>query len=178
MFCTVEVVRKNETPAVPAVTSKPSQAVPIDDIDRVLLDQLARDGRITNNALAAIAGIAPSTCLGRVRSLVERGVIRGFHADIDPAALGRNLQAMIAVRVHGNARQHLAQFGEQLSELDEVLNVYFIAGADDYLIHVATANTDGLRVFVLNHLSAHPAVASTETILIFEHVRPRNRIFP
>jgi DNA-binding Lrp family transcriptional regulator len=173
MFCTVEAVWKNEPPAVAAIPNKPSQVVPIDDIDRVLLDQLARDGRMTNNALAAIAGIAPSTCLGRVRSLVERGVIRGFHADINPAALGRNLQAMIAVRVHGTARAHLAEFGEQLSELDEVLNVYFIAGADDYLIHVATANTDELRVFVLNHLSAHPAVASTETILIFEHVRPR-----
>jgi DNA-binding Lrp family transcriptional regulator len=175
------VVRKSDSSlgvpiAVPP--NPPRSAVPIDDIDRILLDQLARDGRMTNSALADVAGIAPSTCLGRMRALVERGVIRGFHADIDPAALGRNLQAMIAVRVHSNARPHLAEFGDQLSELDEVLNVYFIAGADDYLIHVATADTEGLRVFVLNHLSANPAVASTETILIFEHLRPRTRTMP
>lgn len=149
---------------------------PIDEIDRILLDQLARDGRMTNNALAAAAGIAPSTCLGRVRALVERGVIRGFHAEIDPAALGRSLQAMIAVRVHADARKHLAEFGDHMATFDEVLNVYFIAGADDYLIHVATANSDELRRFVLEHLSAHPAVASTETILIFEHTRAQSRI--
>lgn len=176
IFDRVGLVRKIDSPigpAIGAVRTAPRPTVQLDDIDRILLDQLARDGRMTNSALADVAGIAPSTCLGRVRSLVERGVIRGFHADIDPAALGRNLQAMIAVRVQANARPHLAEFGEQLAELDEVLNVYFIAGADDYLIHVATADTEGLRVFVLEHLSAHPAVASTETILIFEHVRPR-----
>ncbi|WP_072686876.1 Lrp/AsnC family transcriptional regulator [Rhodococcus marinonascens] len=148
-------------------------APPLDDIDRILLDRLSRDARIPNNALAAAAGIAPSTCLGRVRSLVDRGVIRGFHADIDPAALGRDLEAMIAVRVLAGARKSLGALSTQLVALDEVLDVYFIAGADDYLIHVATQNSGELRNFVLEHLSAHPAVASTETILIFEHVRPR-----
>ncbi|WP_309234827.1 Lrp/AsnC family transcriptional regulator [Nocardia sp. XZ_19_385] len=161
---------------LPPAPSRPRTPVPIDDIDRVLLDHLARDGRMTNNALAAAAGIAPSTCLGRVRSLVERGVIRGFHAEIDPGALGRGLQAMISVRLHSNSRKHLAEFGQQLSVLQEVLNVYFIAGGDDYLIHVATADTEELRGFVLEHLSAHPAVSSTETILIFEHLRPRTTL--
>ncbi len=108
-----------------------------------------------------------------MRSLVDRGVIRGFHADIDPAALGRDLEAMIAVRVLAGARKSLGALSTQLVALDEVLDVYFIAGADDYLIHVATQNSGELRNFVLEHLSAHPAVASTETILIFEHVRPR-----
>ncbi|MTE16884.1 Lrp/AsnC family transcriptional regulator [Nocardia aurantiaca] len=157
------------------VTGGAGRPMPLDAIDRLLLDELARDGRMTNNALAAAAGIAPSTCLGRVRALVEHGVIRGFHADIDPAALGRDLQAMIAVRVRPAARSHLAEFGEQMAALPEVENVYFIAGADDYLIHVATADSGELRTFVLEHLSAHPAVASTETILIFEHVRPGRR---
>ncbi|MDV7084250.1 Lrp/AsnC family transcriptional regulator [Rhodococcus opacus] len=170
---------KKNVPSKPysegSVSNDVRAGAPIDDIDRILLDQLSRDARTPNNALAALAGIAPSTCLGRVRSLIDRGVIRGFHADIDPATLGRDLQAMIAVRVQANARQHLGQLAEQLATLDEVLNVYFIAGADDYLIHVATASSEELRRFVLDHLSAHPAVASTETILIFEHVRPRHR---
>ncbi|PBC58279.1 hypothetical protein CJ177_00015 [Rhodococcus sp. ACPA1] len=80
-------------------------------MDRILLDQLSRDARTPNTALAALAGIAPSTCLGRVRALVERGVIRGVHADIDPIALGRDLQAMIAVRVQANGRKHLGRIG-------------------------------------------------------------------
>ncbi len=147
-------------------------AVAIDDIDRVLLDHLARDGRITNNALAAAAGIAPSTCLGRMRALVERGVIRGFHAEIDPAALGRDLQAMIAVRLQGGSRRHLTEFGRRLAMLPEVLDVYVVAGEDDYLVRVATANIEELRAFVLDHLSENAAVSSTETMLIFEHLRP------
>ncbi|MFC9660015.1 Lrp/AsnC family transcriptional regulator [Nocardia sp. NPDC127606] len=169
-------MRKSDSPAGPASTVPPNRPRPgtlIDDIDRILLDQLARDGRMTNNSLATAAGIAPSTCLGRVRALMERGVIRGFHADIDMAALGRSLQAMIAVRLHAGARHQLAEFGTEMSALETVLNVYFIAGAQDYLIHVATANSDELRIFVLNHLSAHSAVASTETILIFEHLRAK-----
>ncbi len=167
----------HRSPRRPSVIERPATparrgAVPIDDIDRVLLDHLARDGRMTNNALAAAAGIAPSTCLGRVRALVERGVIRGIHADIDPAALGRGLQAMIAVRLHGNSRGHLAEFGRELAALPEVLDVYLVAGADDFLIQVATSNTDELRDFVLTRLNERTAVASTETILIFEHIRP------
>ncbi|WP_439955997.1 Lrp/AsnC family transcriptional regulator [Nocardia yamanashiensis] len=168
-------VRARSRVQPPASASGPVRPAQLDEIDRILLDQLSRDGRMTNHALAEAAGIAPSTCLGRVRSLVERGVIRGFHADIDPAALGRDLEAMIAVRLHAEARGALAAFGAQVAELPEVENVYFIAGADDYLIHVATGSSGELRGFVLDNLSAHPAVASTETILIFEHVRPGGR---
>ncbi|TJZ80241.1 Lrp/AsnC family transcriptional regulator [Rhodococcus oryzae] len=150
------------------------RAVRLDEIDHVLLAQLTRDARTPNNALAELAGIAPSTCLARVRALVEKGVIRGFHADIDPAALGRDLEAMISVRLRADARPHMAQFAERMSATPEVLDVYFIAGADDYLLHVAMRDTGALRDFVLDHLSARPEVAATETILIFEHIRPRS----
>ena len=81
-----------------------SGAGDLDEIDRHLVRELARDARQANNALAERVGIAPSTCLGRVRALRERGVIRGYHADVDQAALGRPLQAMIAVRLQSHAR--------------------------------------------------------------------------
>lgn len=152
------------------------RSVRLDRIDHALLAALARDARIPNNALAALAGIAPSTCLGRVRALVERGVIRGFHADIDPSALGQGLRAMIAVRLHAGARRHLSEFAESFAVHPEVLDVYFIAGADDYLMHVAMRDTAQLRDFVVQNLSDHPSVAATETTLIFEHIRPRTGV--
>ncbi|KAA0023048.1 Lrp/AsnC family transcriptional regulator [Antrihabitans cavernicola] len=142
----------------------------LDSVDRVLIEQLQRDARTPNNALASLAGIAPSTALGRVRSLIDRGIIRGFHAAIDPAALGRNLEAMISVRLQAHARKHEA-FTERMVGLDEVLDIYFIAGADDYLLHVAVASAHRLRDFVIEHLGADPEVAGTETTLIFEHLR-------
>jgi DNA-binding Lrp family transcriptional regulator len=142
----------------------------LDSIDRHIVYELARDARIPNNALAERVGIAPSTCLGRVRSLRERGVIRGYHADVDPAALGRPLQAMIAVRLQAHARGHIRAFVSAVAQLPEVLNVFFLAGKDDFLLHVAAASTAALRDFV-EALSSNADVAYTETSLIFEHVR-------
>jgi DNA-binding Lrp family transcriptional regulator len=147
-----------------------SEGVDLDEIDRHIVRELARDARMPNNALAERIGIAPSTCLGRVRSLRERGVIRGYHADVDQTALGRPLQAMIAVRLQGHARGHIRAFVARVASLPEVLNVFFLAGKDDFLLHVAAASTATLRDFV-ESLSANGDVSYTETSLIFEHIR-------
>jgi DNA-binding Lrp family transcriptional regulator len=144
---------------------------PLDDVDRRIISVLVDDARIPNNALAALVGIAPSTCLGRVRALRERGAIRGYHADVDPAVLGRPLQAMIAVRLQSHARGHIPGFMARIAELPEVINVFFLGGANDFLVHIAATSTGNLRDFVVVNLSGNPDVALTETNLIFEHVR-------
>ncbi|MFN2518504.1 MAG: Lrp/AsnC family transcriptional regulator [Jatrophihabitantaceae bacterium] len=143
----------------------------LDDVDRRILHHLAADARIPNNALADLVGIAPSTCLGRVRALRDGGIIRGYHADVDPAALGRPLQAMIAVRLQSHARGHITEFTAMVAALPEVLNVFFLGGTDDFLVHIAATGTENLRDFVVVNLSGNPDVALTETNLIFEHVR-------
>jgi len=144
---------------------------PLDDIDRQLLRELAADARLPNNALARRVGIAPSTCLARVRALRERGVIRGYHADVDPTALGRPIQAMISVRLQSHARGHIPAFMAKIATLPEVLNVFFLGGADDFHVHIAATSTDNLRDFVVVNLSGDPDVALTETNLIFDHIR-------
>jgi DNA-binding Lrp family transcriptional regulator len=78
---------------------------------------------------------------------------------------------MIAVRMQAHARSHIAEFAAVVSELPEVLNVFFLAGADDFLVHVAARGTENLRDFVVVNLSGNPDVALTETNLIFEHIR-------
>jgi DNA-binding Lrp family transcriptional regulator len=150
---------------------QPNAVQGLDDVDVAILRVLARNARLPNNAIAAEVGIAPSTCLGRIRSLRERGVVRGYFADLDPAALGHPLQAMIAVRLQPHARAGIREFGHQVARLPEVLNVFFLAGADDFLVHVSAPSTEGLRTFVVVHLSGNLDVASTETNLIFEHLR-------
>lgn len=144
---------------------------PPDAVDRALLRLLEHDARTPNSTLAERVGIAPSTCLGRVRALRERGVIRGYHADVDPAATGHPLQAMISVRLQADARSRLAEFVERVGRLPEVRDVYFLAGDDDYLLRVATADTASLRDLVTT-LNEHHDVAGTRTSLIFEHHRP------
>ena len=140
----------------------------IDETDRRLLEVLAVEARIANNALAERVGIAPSTCLGRVRAMVASGVIRGFYADIDPEAVGRPLQAIIAVRLQADARDVIHSFATRLSAMSDVQNVFFVAGGQDFFLRVATRDIAELRRFVLVNLSGSREVASTETNVILE----------
>jgi len=141
----------------------------VDETDHRILEVLAVEARIPNNALAERVGIAPSTCLGRVRALVAGGVIRGFYADIDPAAVGHPLQAIIGVRLQVDARSVIHSFAKRLEGMTEVRNVFFVAGGQDFFVHVVAQDTAGLRQFVVVNLSGSPEVASTETNVILEH---------
>ena len=143
----------------------------LDDVDRAILEALSADARIPNNRLAERVGVAPSTALQRVRALRRAGVLRGFHAEIDLAALGRPLQAMIAVRLTVHAREQIDAFTRAVRSLPGVLSVFHLAGATDYLVWIAAADAQGLREFVVDHLATHPAVAHAETSLIYEHRR-------
>src|SRR5690348_3963354 len=122
----------------------PKDVRPLDAVDRAILAALAADARVSNKDLAERVGVAQSTCLARVRALVQDGVIRGFHADVDPRALGHDLQAMVAVRLQPDARAAINESIAALSRRPEVLEVYFVAGANDFLVHVATPSTDEL----------------------------------
>ncbi len=96
----------------------------LDAVDRKILSLLHADARMTNNALAEAVGIAPSTCHGRVRRLVDPGVIRGFYTDIDPVAVGMPLQAMISVNLHSNARGKIRSFIHQIRVRRQVMDFY------------------------------------------------------
>lgn len=142
----------------------------MDEVDAKIVELLRADARLPTSTIATRVGVAPSTAHARVRGLVERGVIAGFHAVVAPAAVGRPLQAMVAVRLRVHARANLRQFARRLAVLPGVLNVFFLAGSDDFQIHVATRDSDELRDFVADNLSTNPEVAMTETHLIFEHL--------
>ncbi|MGJ9414363.1 Lrp/AsnC family transcriptional regulator [Aeromicrobium sp. CF4.19] len=141
-------------------------------MDRALVTALQRDGRTPNNELARIVGIAPSTCVARVRSLRERGVVRGVHADVDPVALGLSIQAMIAVSLRSDSRAGIGEFAAIVARRPFVVNVFYVSGTYDHLLHVAARGSDALREIV-NELSSMPQVSGTETHLIFDHLAGR-----
>jgi len=140
----------------------------VDETDRRLLEVLAVEARIPNNALAERIGIAPSTCLGRVRAMVASGVIRGFYADIDPEAVGHPFEAIIAIRLQVDARHLIHSFAKRLASMAEVRNVFFVAGGHDFFVRVATQDVAELRQLILVNLSGCPEVAATETNVILE----------
>lgn len=145
------------------------QNTELDRVDRALLTALSSNARASGAALAAEIGVAESTVSLRLRRLQGLGTIRGYQVDVDLASVGVSLQALIAVRLVKHDRSEIDAFRAAVPHLPGVLGVFHMAGAEDYLLHVAARDAVELREFVLTHLTGHPAVAHTETNLIFEH---------
>lgn len=145
----------------------------MDTTDRILLRQLLANARSTGTALAAATGTSESTVSARVRALQSRGIVRGYHAELDLDALGVTVQAFIAVRFITITREDIEQFRAEAPEWHGVIGVYNVSGANDFLLHVAARDSGELRDFVIEHLAEHPAIAHTETTLIFDHTPGR-----
>lgn len=148
-----------------------SNSVPVDDVDLAILSELHHDARLANNVLAQRVGLAPSTCLGRVKALRARGVIEGFETRINEKLLGITVNAMISVIVAPQARDRMLPAAKALAELSQIRDVFVLGGTPDLLIRVATSSIDELRIFVANHLGSNRAFSSTQTNIIFEHLR-------
>ncbi|MEW9554403.1 Lrp/AsnC family transcriptional regulator [Nonomuraea sp. NPDC050783] len=142
----------------------------MDELDSAIVRQLQTDARQSNRELARRLGIAPSTCLERVRSLTRRGVIRGYHAEIDPAALNRGTQAMVSVQVRPLSRAVINAFKASAGEMPEVLSVFVLAGGDDFLLHVAVQDLDHLHAFLLDKLSKRKEIVGFRTSVIFQQL--------
>ena len=143
----------------------------LDRIDHEILRCLQNDARQSNKELASSVGLAPSSCLERVRRLRDGGVLRSFRADVDPAALGVGIQAMVALRVRQHSRELYSTLREHLLSLPEVIGLFDMAGADDFLVHVVARDTKHLRSLAWDQFSTRPEVAHVETALIFDYTR-------
>ena len=143
----------------------------LDRIDFDILAALQNDGRLTNKELAGRVGLAPSSCLERVRRLREAGALRGSHAEVDPAVLGIGLQALLAVRLRQHSRDVVDAFRRYVRTVPEVTAVYHVTGAQDFLVHVAVRDSNHLRDMALDAFTTRPEVAHIETSLIFDYAR-------
>lgn len=142
---------------------------PLDRLDRQIIDLLQKDARQSNRQLATSVGLAPSSCLERVRRLRSRGVVRGYRAEINPAALGLQLQAMVSVKLERHSREGFEHVRERLVDLPEVLALYHVGGEVDFLVHVAVRDAEHLRQLAWDHFTSRKEVGHIETHLIFEH---------
>jgi DNA-binding Lrp family transcriptional regulator len=145
-----------------------SQLLSLDDVDRALVRALSRNARASGAALAAEIGVAESTVSSRIRRLQAEGEIRGYRVELDFDRVAP-MQALIAVRLVKHARADVDRFREAAPGWPGVRSLFHMAGAEDYLLHVAAASATDLRDFVLRYLASHPAVKRTQTNLIFEH---------
>lgn len=139
----------------------------IDSIDKKILGIIQQDARIANAEIARQVGLAPSAVLERLRKLEERGVIRGFTAELDPAHVGFGLLAFVFVRTNecGDGTDEL------MAEIPEVLEVHDVAGEDSYLLKVRAESTEDLARLLREKLKALPNVLSTRTTVVLQTVK-------
>ena len=145
-----------------------------DRTDFEILKLLSNNARMTNKDMAEKLGIAPSTCLERVRLLQTKRILKGYHAEIDITALGMAIQAMVAIRLEVHSKNVVEAFYKHALQLPEVMSVYHLSGANDFMVRVATRDTEHLKDFVLDAFAERPEVAHIETSLIYEQTQKHN----
>ncbi|WP_026057714.1 Lrp/AsnC family transcriptional regulator [Streptomyces sp. SS] len=145
--------------------------VHLDAIDRDILFHLERDGRLTNVELAKRVGLTPPPCLRRVKRLEETGVVSGYRAVIDPAAVGRGLEVLVDVEVYATDRKTVEAFEETVASYEEVVEFRRLFGRPDYFLRVSVADHAAYEAFLTGRLTGLPGVLRTESHLTMKQIK-------
>lgn len=137
----------------------------LDEIDRQLLQELQAEGRVTNVELARRVGLTAPPCLRRVRALEEAGVIRGYHADLDPARLGFAIVVFAMVSLKSQAEESLREFEAAMQDLPEVREVHMLNGEIDFILKIVSRDLQSFQQFLTSKLTPAPNVESVKTSL-------------
>ena len=144
----------------------------MDRLDRAILRHLQEDGRLSNVELAERVKLSPSPCLRRVRRLEQAGVIRGYHADLDPSALGRGLEVIVHAELMAKDRATVAAFEDAIAGMDEVVECRKMFGIPDYVIRVAVTDHDDYERFYMTKLGELPGLARVNSQITMKTVKP------
>ncbi len=142
----------------------------MDDIDRKILAQLQVEGRLTVTELAERVRLSVSRCHRRLRSLEEAGVITGYHARLDPTALGLHFSAIVFVTLREGDTRAVAAIEEAIFAVPEVVVAQRLFGDPDYLLHVVCADLPSFQRLYDDKLSALPGVQRLTSTLVMKNV--------
>lgn len=143
----------------------------LDRFDRLILEALQADGRLSNQELAERIGLSPSPCLRRVRALEESGLIRGYRALVDAKALGYSLMALIHISMDQHTPERFANFEREVGAIPEVLECLLITGQDaDYQLKVVVRDMDGYQELLLNRITRIQGVTGVHSSFVLRRV--------
>ena len=147
-------------------------STPLDAIDRKILESLQVSGRMSNVELAAAIHLSAPQCFRRVRALEERGVIRGYHASVEAAAVGLDVVAYVSLNIVGNAFGQVREIEAQLRDFPQVLECHIVSGDCDYLLKVVARDLKTLSHFLTDRLMQVPGVANVRSMICLEEIKP------
>ena len=145
--------------------------IQIDIFDRRILKELQRDGRISNVDLAKAVGLSPSPCLRRVRDLERSGIIDRYGAILNQGAAGLPLSVFVQVTLERQVETALETFERNISERPEVLEAYLMTGDSDYLLRIVVPDVSDYEIFLKDHLTSIPGVASIKSSFALNRVK-------
>lgn len=143
----------------------------IDRIDRKILDQLQRDGRISMTELAQQVGLSTSPCAERVRRLERSGVIQGYHARVNPEALGRGLLVFVELTLASKSAAVFDAVRQALLLEPRVLECHLISGAFDYLVKARLSAMREYRDLLGQILRKMPVPAQSNSYVVMEEIK-------
>ncbi|MCA0294836.1 MAG: Lrp/AsnC family transcriptional regulator [Actinobacteria bacterium] len=143
----------------------------MDRLDRAILAELRREGRLSNQELADRVGLTPAPCLRRVRRLEAEGVITGYSARIDPAAVGRAFEVMIHADLVAKDLATVQSFEDRISAMDEVAELRRMFGLPDYFIRVQVADAEAYERWLTTKLIGDPAIARVDSRITMKLIK-------
>lgn len=148
----------------------------LDAIDRRILDRLQEDGRVSNVELANDVGISSSPCWRRVRELEKRGVISGYVALVDAAAVGLPVSVFVQVTLERQIEAALETFEAAVKARPEVMECYLMTGDADYLLRVVVSDLPTYEAFLKDHLTRIPGIANIKSSFALNQVKYRTSL--
>ncbi len=143
----------------------------LDSIDKKILALLQQRGRMTNAELSKQVGLSAASALERVKKLERGGVIKGYHARLDPAAVGIGLVIRVEVTLARHQHDAIVRFIDAIQKVDEIVDCYHVTGRADYLLRLVAKDIPSYELFVMETLSALPGVQHIETMMVLSAVK-------
>lgn len=143
----------------------------LDKIDQRLLELLAENGKLNNKELAEAVGLSVTPTFERVKCLERLGVITGYHAEINPKMVGKELKVLCQVSLRKHQFDDIVEFEKAIRELKEVSTAYHVTGSMDYMLTVEVANMDAYQSFLKNRLSRIPHIGQVNSSFVLSALK-------
>ena len=144
----------------------------MDKIDRAIIAELERDGRLTNVELAQRVGLTTGPCLRRVQRLEADGVIRGYRAVIDPAAVGKSFEVLADLTLDSQDAETVERFEQTMAQADEVVELRRLFGSPDYFARIAVADLAAYEAFLTQHVMTIPRFRGVTSHFTMKVIKP------
>ena len=143
----------------------------LDAFDLRILDELQKDGRLTNAELAERIGLSPTPCLRRVKALEKEGVIRGYRADLEPAKVGLGLKVMVGVSIAVHREEQTEAIQQAFRDLPEVISCSLVSGETDYLLEVLVEDLQAYERFLVGKLLKFHEIKDVRSSFVLRAVK-------